>query len=438
MSIITLARPFKLYTRSLSTITITQYLTAAHKRETTRLQDFYETQLSQLRQELKPLRNATLKWEQREKQKRRNERIKRKQQDSERKRRQEPEPEPEREQERSVEAQLMCDKIKLLHEIARLSRAVSATSSLDPTLQEDEVDKAGHDLYRACLPLQEQDSQPIVLREGQISLPSVAAFFALAHWSKAGISVDYLLESDKVAASYIKQLMDAHERKITRLQGLYEKKLVKLWKEWYSLINAKSKRESREQRKRWERIRKREREERQERELERKQDQEESERSLTELQLTHDKIELLHKVAWHGENLSAASSLDIIDSIYRRHLEDTLPPGTQSVLSAIINGALDEPSHTYAYSRQKAISLLDPTLKTEEVDEAGHDLYRDCVDHVPIQPYRQPIDLKEGQLRLPSVAAYFALAHWSQVEISVYFLKGDEVVASIEDSFEGD
>ncbi len=108
MSIITLARPLRtFYTRSLSKINITKCLTAAHKRETTRLQDFYETQLSQLRQELKTLQHAKLKWERREKQKRRHERIKRKQQDSERERRQEREPELEREQERSVEVQLM-------------------------------------------------------------------------------------------------------------------------------------------------------------------------------------------------------------------------------------------------------------------------------------------------------------------------------------------
>ncbi len=128
--------------------------------------------------------------------------------------------------------------------------------------------------------------------------------------------------------------------------------------------------------------------------------------------------------------------IDIIDSIYRRRLDDTLPPGTQSVLSAIINGALDELSHTYAYSRQKAISLLDPTLRKDEVDEAGHHLYRDCVDHVPIQPYRQPIVLKEGQLPLLSVAAFFALAHWSRVDISGYFLKSDGQAVRIEGSFE--
>ncbi|KAK0244021.1 hypothetical protein EDD85DRAFT_806498 [Armillaria nabsnona] len=243
----------------------------------------------------------------------------------------------------------------------------------------------------------------------------------------------------------IKRLADAHERNVTRLQASYENKVDELWKELESLRDAKLKRELREKQKRWERTRERERERQRKRQQEQEQEQireqEEFTRSLTEVQLTNDKIQLLHKVAWLGENVSAASSLGIIDAIYRKRLEDALgplPSGPQSVLSAIINGALDEPSHTYAFSRQKAISLLDPTLQKDEVDEAGHHLYHVCLDHVPIQPYRQPIDLREGQLSLPSVAVFFALAHWSQVDISVdYFSKDGKVAASIEGCFSG-
>lgn len=74
-------------------------------------------------------------------------------------------------------------------------------SLLDRTLEPDEVDRAGHNLYHACLPLLPQDTQPVTLREGQLALPAVAAFFALAHWAQAGISVEYVLRSGEVAAS---------------------------------------------------------------------------------------------------------------------------------------------------------------------------------------------------------------------------------------------
>ncbi|KAK0464296.1 uncharacterized protein EV420DRAFT_1036156 [Desarmillaria tabescens] len=243
----------------------------------------------------------------------------------------------------------------------------------------------------------------------------------------------------------LKYLTDAHEREITRLQCRYENQLSELRQELESLKDANRKWEQRQRKSERERA-----------EQEREREREMTSRSRSEEQLMRDKIQLLHKVAWLRQDVSAAPSLrmclfphlrkyhthltpaGIIDSIYRQRLEDALGPllpGPQSVLSAIINSALDTPSHTYARSRQKAISLVDPTLEKDDVDLAGHNLYRACLEHVPIQEYSLPIDLREGQLSLPSVAAFFALAHWSRVEISVdYRSKGGELVASIEGS----
>ncbi|PBK75063.1 hypothetical protein ARMSODRAFT_951128 [Armillaria solidipes] len=107
MSIIALARlsrPLRTsHTRSFSGIAITQDLKSAHNRETTRVHHFYETQLSKLRQELKSLQRAKIKWERQDLQERRDERERRKQ--LERKREQKRQ---ERVLERSgVEAQLM-------------------------------------------------------------------------------------------------------------------------------------------------------------------------------------------------------------------------------------------------------------------------------------------------------------------------------------------
>ncbi|KAK0433485.1 uncharacterized protein EV420DRAFT_529667 [Desarmillaria tabescens] len=219
----------------------------------------------------------------------------------------------------------------------------------------------------------------------------------------------------------IKYLTDAHERELTFLQSSYENQLSELRQELESLKDTNREWEQRQWK--WE-------QERAERE------REISSRSRIKEQLMRDKIQLLHKVAWLRQDVSAAPSLRIIDSIYRQRLKDLPPgPGPQSVLSAIISGALDTPSHTYACSRQKAISLVDPTLEKNDVDLAGHNLYQACLDHVPVQEYSPPIDLREGQLSLPSVAAFFALAHWSRAEISVYYIsKSGEMVASLEGS----
>ncbi|KAK0244019.1 hypothetical protein EDD85DRAFT_183707 [Armillaria nabsnona] len=238
----------------------------------------------------------------------------------------------------------------------------------------------------------------------------------------SGMNIPYIEVSDGP-----KRLIDAHKREITRLQSIYEKQLSELRQELESLKDAQSKWERRDMLKR--RVKQKQwiKQEQQEP----KRESERSSRSSIEAQLMRDKIQLLHEVVRLRKRVSAASSLGIIDSVYRRRHEDILgplPPDSQSVLSAIIDGALDEPSHSYAHSRQKAISLLDPTLQKDEVDEAGHHLYRTCFDQVPIQPYGQSVILREGQLSLPSVAAFFALAHWSEMCIPVeYQLKSGSV-----------
>ncbi|KAK0464300.1 uncharacterized protein EV420DRAFT_1760352 [Desarmillaria tabescens] len=140
--------------------------------------------------------------------------------------------------------------------------------------------------------------------------------------------------------------------------------------------------------------------------------------------LTRDKMELLHEVAQLRNKEPTKASLEIIDSLYRQHLDDTCAPHSQSILSAIINGALDDPPpirHTYAYSRRKAISLVDPTLREEDVDEAGHHLYHSCMQlNAGYSP--PPVILRETELAVPSIAAFFALAHFcDQAEIRVEY-----------------
>ncbi len=104
---------------------------------------------------------------------------------------------------------------------------------------------------------------------------------------------------------------------MTRLYDSYQKKIDELWKQVLRLQSAKFERELREMRKLTERERERE--------------EEESTRSLTELELTvfirilylerlihcsqHDKIQLLHRITWYKENISAVSSLGTCPSL---------------------------------------------------------------------------------------------------------------------------
>lgn len=78
-----------------------------------------------------------------------------------------------------------------------------AISLVDPALQEDNVDKAGHSLYNSCykhLPLS-GFRKPIVLTKGRLSPPSVAAFFSLAHFCpEANIQVEYWLKRGGIVA----------------------------------------------------------------------------------------------------------------------------------------------------------------------------------------------------------------------------------------------
>ncbi|KAK0244017.1 hypothetical protein EDD85DRAFT_945341 [Armillaria nabsnona] len=96
------------------------------------------------------------------------------------------------------------------------------------------------------------------------------------------------------------------------------------------------------------------------------------------LDIQNENVSLLYELAMLRETVSAETSLDVIYSIYRRRLEGPLSSDPQSVLSAIINGALDGPWHNYAYSRKKAISFVGPVLSEHAVDKAGHDLYNTC------------------------------------------------------------
>ncbi|PBK75060.1 hypothetical protein ARMSODRAFT_504168 [Armillaria solidipes] len=120
---------------------------------------------------------------------------------------------------------------------------------------------------------------------------------------------------------------------------------------------------------------------------------------------------------------------DIIDSIYRRRLEGPLSPDPQSVLSAIINGALDNPWHNYAYSRKKAISFVGSVLSKNAVDKAGHDLYNTCCHRLPRTGYSKPIVIRKGQISPPSVAAFFALAHFCcRADVRVEYHSRDRIV----------
>ncbi len=98
---------------------------------------------------------------------------------------------------------------------------------------------------------------------------------------------------------------------------------------------------------------------------------------------------------------------DVINSIYGRRLEGPLYSNPQSVLSAIINAALDGPWHSYAYSRKKAISFVGPVLSEKAVDKAGHDLYNTCCSRLPRYGYMRRIVIRQGQISPPSVAAFF-------------------------------
>lgn len=77
---------------------------------------------------------------------------------------------------------------------------------------------------------------------------------------------------------------------------------------------------------------------------------------------------------------SSEASLKTIDTLHRWHVEDfrgPCAPHSRSVLSAIINGTLNDPPPMYgtATPRQEAISLVDPTLQ-EDVDDH---LYHTCM-----------------------------------------------------------
>ncbi|PBK97455.1 hypothetical protein ARMGADRAFT_639596 [Armillaria gallica] len=128
------------------------------------------------------------------------------------------------------------------------------------------------------------------------------------------------------------------------------------------------------------------------------------------------------------ETVSAETSLDVIYSIYRRRLNDH-SLATQSVLSAIINGALDGPWHNYAYSRKQAISFVRLVLSQNAVDKAGHDLYNTCCSRLPRNGYMRRIVIRKGQIPPPSVAAFFALAHFcSRADIQVEYHSRDRIV----------
>ncbi len=117
---------------------------------------------------------------------------------------------------------------------------------------------------------------------------------------------------------------------------------------------------------------------------------------------------------------------DVINSIYGRRLEGPLYSDPQSVLSAIINGALDGPWHNYAYSRKKAISFVGHVLSQNAVDKAGHDLYNTCCSRLP---RKRRIVIRQGQIPLPSIAAFFAPAHFcSRADIQVEYHSRDRIV----------
>ncbi len=122
---------------------------------------------------------------------------------------------------------------------------------------------------------------------------------------------------------------------------------------------------------------------------------------------------------------------DVINSIYGQRLEGPLSSDPQSVLSAIINGALDGPWHDYAYSCKKAISFVGPVpvLSEKAVDKAGHDLYNTCCSRLPRNGYMRRIVVRKGQIPPPSVAAFFSLAHFcSRADIQVEYHSRDRIV----------
>ncbi|PBK75062.1 hypothetical protein ARMSODRAFT_951127 [Armillaria solidipes] len=90
--------------------------------------------------------------------------------------------------------------------------------------------------------------------------------------------------------SDIEHLIDAHDRKMTRLQDSYQNKIDELWKQVLRLKSAKFKRELREMRKpakrKWEREREREEEREWRRKWKREEEESKSTGSLTELELT--------------------------------------------------------------------------------------------------------------------------------------------------------
>ncbi|KAK0244009.1 hypothetical protein EDD85DRAFT_932246 [Armillaria nabsnona] len=131
--------------------------------------------------------------------------------------------------------------------------------------------------------------------------------------------------------------------------------------------------------------------------------------SSTEEALTSDKVGLLHQVAQLRNAEPAKASLEIIDSLYRRRLEQDLgrlSPGPQSVIDEIINGALDTVTPL-----RTAISLVDSELDGDDVDNAGHCIYESCRRNL-MEGYTNPVILRYEELVNPSIAAFFALAHF--------------------------
>ncbi|PBK89523.1 hypothetical protein ARMGADRAFT_1167320 [Armillaria gallica] len=110
---------------------------------------------------------------------------------------------------------------------------------------------------------------------------------------------------------------------------------------------------------------------------------------MAEEKLIFDSASRLHRIARLRETESVNMSLDIID------------------ISSKVYGT---PLEAYSYSRNKVISIVDPTLQEDEVDQAGRCLYSSC--RLLYKGCTSPIVLKEGELPPPSVAAFFALAHF--------------------------
>ncbi|KAK0221691.1 hypothetical protein IW262DRAFT_1296358 [Armillaria fumosa] len=184
---------------------------------------------------------------------------------------------------------------------------------------------------------------------------------------------------------------EIHERAITQLQASYEKEISRLRQEIKTMRNEARKQPQQQDKQRLE--------------LWEVEDDE-----ILICYSRADKIRLLHEVAGLRETVTAKGSLDIIVAIYRHRVKSTLGPPSrdpQSVLSALINGALDSPWHNYAYSRKMAISLVDPALQEDDVDKAGHSLYNSCCKRLPLSGYMKPIVLTKCQLSPPLLPRSF-------------------------------